>query len=341
LFALHGNTPAQLLEAKHSLRFADFAVGPGVLTTRLLRSFAMPADRLRHIPNGVDPSRAKRRPREPGRPLRIGYVGRLTNGDKRVRDLIPVVKGLVDAGISIEVCVAGDGPEREFLENELRPYSVRFLGAVDHDRLYSDVYPELDVLLLFSDSEAFGIVLLEALANKVVPVTSEFPGCALEGIVQSGVNGLMFPVADVGAAIECVARLNSDESLLSRLSDAGPVHVDAQFSWSRCVDQWEQVLQSVMDAPARDVPTRPEVVAADSGRLDRMRLAPGAVDALRRLRRSLFGPSDAWAASEEWPWVARSSDLDGLLEMERLRSTMSKRLDYSGDVPMVPPCRKG
>ncbi len=134
LLTLHGNTPPQLLEAREMIPYADFAVAPGALTFRLLSGLGMPADRLKYIPNGARERLVEPRVRPEGAPLRLGYVGRLADVDKRIRDIIPFVQSLHARGIRFHLSIAGDGPERAGLAEALADYPVSFLGALTSDR---------------------------------------------------------------------------------------------------------------------------------------------------------------------------------------------------------------
>jgi glycosyltransferase involved in cell wall biosynthesis len=218
LLTLHGNTPPQLLEAQEMIPYADFAVGPGALTCRLLAELGMPGERLRYIPNGARETTTTVVARTEGAPLRLGFVGRLADVDKRVRDMVPFVHALSASGTPYQLTVAGDGPERAALTEALAGFPVSFLGALDAEQLYREIYPRLDALLMFSESEAFGIALVEAMRHGVVPVSSAFVGCATEAIVVQEQTGLLFPVGDAVAAAACVERLVREPGLLERVS---------------------------------------------------------------------------------------------------------------------------
>jgi glycosyltransferase involved in cell wall biosynthesis len=323
LLTLHGNTAPQLLDARELVPYADFAVAPGALTCRLLGHFGAPSERLRYIPNGAREPVLARRPRPVGSPIRLGYVGRLTRGDKRVRDIVPFVQALAATNEPFELVIAGDGPERASLAAALSSYPVRFMGGLTSEKLYSEVYPNLDVLLLFSESEAFGIVLLEALLHGVVPVTSAFVGCASEALVENDVTGLLFPVGDAEAASAGVVRLVREPQALARLSVAGQSRVAGRYSWSSCVQAWGEALDATLSMPARRVSaTPPRPGRSGGGRLDRLGVPPGIVDAFRRARRGVFGVSPAMQGGEEWPWTPLRRDRSELEAMHQLSVSM-------------------
>jgi glycosyltransferase involved in cell wall biosynthesis len=306
-YLLHvpGNVAAQIADAQECAPWADLAVAPGRLNARLLDWAGVPADRIRYVPYGAGQPEHQRTPRAPGAPLRLGYVGRLSAADKRVRDLVPLCAELERRGVSYTLSVAGDGPERTALESALsRLAQVRFLGRLDARALYEKVYPQLDVLLLFSESESFGIVAIEAMLHGVVPVTSAFVGSGAEGILRGGTTALLFPIGDMESAGGSVERLATSASLLQALSEAARAAVTGRFTWQRCVDGWAAALDDAMALPLR-TGTKVPGPATRPGRLERIGLPAAVTDVVRRARMRVLGMPPAMLGGEEWPWIRR------------------------------------
>lgn len=106
------------------------------------------------------------------------YPARL-DPQKRPRILIEILRQLRDHGQRFVCLVAGDGPQRNWLEAAVRRYrlgdAVRLLGPVPPTRM-----PELmavsDILLLPSKEEGIALSLFEAMAMQVVPVSADVGG---------------------------------------------------------------------------------------------------------------------------------------------------------------------
>jgi glycosyltransferase involved in cell wall biosynthesis len=328
VLAGQGNVPAQVADYRRLAPFADLAVGVGRLTTRLLEWAGVPADRVRHIPNGAAPPVAPSRPRARDEPIRVAYVGRLTDEDKRVRDLPGFCRALAKRGVPFSMGVVGDGPEREWLETQLAPLAdrVRMVGARTPAELYETVFPELDVLVLFSESEAFGIVLLEALLHGVVPVSSRFAGHASEGLVRDGVNAVLFDVGDVEAAADAVANLAADPERLRALSRAARAGTAEGHDWDTCTRRWVHAFEDALTLPPRRPDGALQHAAPVEGRLERIGVPAAWADGFRRVRRSLLGVPAAMLGGEEWPWVGRGHDPDELRRIAEVRG----ELDRSG-----------
>ena len=291
--------------------YADLVVSDSRLVTRFaIEHVGLPEDRVRHLPNGADlPTREH--PSIHFDQLRLGYVGRFTQGDKRILDLACLCEELLRRNIACTVDVVGDGPAdrdlRSRLETERFSGIVRFHGRLQPNEVVERIYPHLDALLLFSSSESFGIVLVEAMMHGVVPVTSRYLGFHTEQLVRDEETGLSFPVGDISAAANAVERLSNDRQLRSRLAETARTAVNASHTWDRCLLRWHAALESVLVmAPNATVPNSTDR-RLHSGRLDRLGIPPATVDLVRRLRRGLIGPGVP-AGGEEWPLFRRHYD---------------------------------
>ena len=305
-----GLLPPLLAELQRFGPHADLVVSDSRLVTRLAREYPNIVDhRVRHLPNGAVPSRWKRNAQEHTSSIRLGYVGRFTQSDKRVLDLVDLCEELHRRRIPCTVDVVGDGPRgdelRARLQTERLVSMVRFHGRLTSERIHQSIYPNLDALLLFSASESFGIVLVEAMMNGVVPITSQYLGFHSEALVQQNKTGLSFPVGDIQAAARSVQRLAADRSLLNRLAKAAHAHVSTAYTWERCLRSWHEALSWTLTA--EPMATRPVagIPRQMSGVLDRLGLPPVQVDLLRRIRRAMFGPAAA-PGGEEWPLSGRT-----------------------------------
>lgn len=305
-----GNLAPMLADLATYRDWIDLVVCPGRLTRKVLVEWAgFAPDRVLNISNGADPATVSQVPRASGVPLRVGYVGRMTRLDKRAQDLIDLHRELDSRGVAYTLDIVGDGPCLGEIREALTAHApkVRIHGAAKHAELYERVFPNLDVLVMTSSSEAFGIVLVEAMMHGVVPVSSRYDGFHAEALVAEGVNGLSFPVGDMAAAADAIARLATDDAMLKRLSQAS-LRRAADYTWSRSLQRWQRALADLSRQPVVRGSALPSVPGPRaSGLLDRLGV-PGAVtDALRRARRFVAGPAIT-AGGEEWPLHYRHHD---------------------------------
>lgn len=229
------------------------------------------------IPGGVAPPRHLRQPHEG--PLRLGYVGRIEQLQKRVLDLLPFVEALDRRGIPFTLDVAGDGTAIEELRAQLP--RARFHGWLPTAELYDRIYPELDVLVHFAEYEGVTIAPREAMVHGAVPVVSRFIGAE---DFEDGVNALTFPVGDIDAAAEAVGRLHRDRALLERLSAAARQSQTGIRSEQGAIDAWAAAFREAVARPARIGRTLP-AAPRDQGLLSRLRVPDSIAELVRRVRR--------------------------------------------------------
>ena len=139
----------------------------------------------------------------------------------------------------VKVLVAGEGPHRAALEQEV---AARGLGSTVHFLGRRSDVPALllvsDVLVLPSFAESFGFVLLEAMSLGRPIVATDVGG--IPELVTEGETGLLVPPGDAAALADRLARVLSDSGLAARLGAAGPERT-AQFSFGRMMRGYEDV----------------------------------------------------------------------------------------------------
>jgi glycosyltransferase involved in cell wall biosynthesis len=281
---LRAQEPHGELEDLRTFReFVDLAVGGNRLLRALLAQWAgIPEDRLRYIPPGSRrKTSAQRSPKPPGL-IRLGYVGRLDHRDKRVLELADVARKLKEEGIAYDLTIAGDGPDRAALERLLGD-GARFLGNLPVDDLYRSVYPNIDVLLLFSEAEAGPQVVWQAMHYGVVPVVSRYRGAAAEGVLRDEETSLLFDVGDVHGAAAAVARLARDEAVLQRIARSAERAVDPDYLLNSSFERWHAVFEEACTIAPAVGPELPPTVRRPSGIFERVRLPPRVAYGLRRL----------------------------------------------------------
>jgi glycosyltransferase involved in cell wall biosynthesis len=134
--------------------------------------------------------------------------------------------------------MVGDGPERgpaETLARELGVAKyVEFLGKQSHvERLI----PQADVLLMPSETEAFGLAALEAMACGVPPVATDVGG--VSELIAHGVDGFLQPKGDIAAQAADVVRLLTDGSLYDRVASAARNKAMTEFSAAKIIPMYE------------------------------------------------------------------------------------------------------
>ncbi|MEK7866561.1 MAG: glycosyltransferase, partial [Planctomycetota bacterium] len=101
------------------------------------------------------------------------------------------------------------------------------------------LYSAADVFVSGEVSAGWSNSVAEAMACGT-PVVATPSGTA--DLAIDGTTAIVVPPRDAKAMRAAVERLRGDEGLRARLAGAARAHVE-QFSWERCAERWEKVLQ--------------------------------------------------------------------------------------------------
>ncbi len=202
-------------------------------------SSGVPADRCLLVDNAIDIqqyrrtldiSRAKAELGLPRERFVIGAVGRLS-AEKAFDLLIRVVSRLVEDGHDVELVIAGEGDERDLLEELIAsqpdPTRFRLLG---HRADVMQLMQAMDLFVLSSLREGLPNVLLEAMALEVPVVATRIAG--VPRLVSDGENGLLVPAGDEQELYDAIRSLLSDRIQCNDYALAGRRTIEERFSFA-------------------------------------------------------------------------------------------------------------
>lgn len=101
------------------------------------------------------------------------------------------------------------------------------------------LYSAADVFVSGEVSAGWSNSVAEAMACGTPVVATP---CGTVDLAMDGKTAIVVPPRDVKAMRAAVERLREDKELRARLAEAARAHVE-QFSWERCAERWERVLQ--------------------------------------------------------------------------------------------------
>ena len=129
--------------------------------------------------------------------------------------------------------------EEEALEKGVRMHR---LGHID-DETYRSVLAAAEMLVLPSEYEAFGIVLLEAAAAETAVIGTNVGG--IPEAMSPGNNGLIVEYNDVDNLSRSIATLLDDAKMCKGMGKAGRVWAK-NFSWDSILKELEQEYSSII-----------------------------------------------------------------------------------------------
>ena len=184
------------------------------------------------IPNGIDSTRWPFATRKPHTgPAELLYFGRLEY-EKGIHELIAALPRIRRTHPGTTLTIAGDGTQQDWLVELARKHKVlkcvRFAGRAEHEQLLALLH-RVDIAVLPSHYEPFGIVALEAAAAGTPLVTSDVGG--LGEAVIDGRTGLSFPPRDVAALADAVRAVLDDPAAAQRRAVAARERLTSDFDW--------------------------------------------------------------------------------------------------------------
>ena len=163
------------------------------------------------------------------------FAGRLAT-NKGLSDLISAMQLIDKKSVDLVITGADMGLGKQ-LEKEASDKGVTMhrLGHID-DETYRSVLSAAEMLVLPSEYEAFGIVLLEAAAAKTPVIGTNVGG--IPEAMSPGNNGLIVEYNDVNNLAKSIAILLEDEKMSREMGKSGREWAK-KFSWESIVKEIE------------------------------------------------------------------------------------------------------
>ncbi len=170
----------------------------------------------------------------------VGIVGRIEKGKGQHK----VIEALAQLKCSdVKTVIVGSFMDDSY-EKELKKY-VKNLG-IESKVIFTGFTKEVnehmklfDVNVLATENETFGLVIIEAMANKV-PMIATNKGGPLE-IIDDGVDGLLFDGSSDDLAMK-IKQLYDDEQLKKILAENGYKKVKEKFDAQKQLDKLYKVI---------------------------------------------------------------------------------------------------
>ncbi|MFF4607550.1 glycosyltransferase [Streptomyces sp. NPDC001339] len=201
----------------------------------------MPAERLAVKHNFVpDPD-----DRRVGDGEHLLYLGRLAEA-KGVRLLMAAWDEIAaDGGVGVPLVVAGAGPlEREVTAWAAGRDDVRYVGLLDPAECVKAIAQSVAVVAPSTWLEAFGLVVVEAMAAGV-PVVAAGHGAFVE-LVDDGVTGLLHRPGEPASLASCIRRIATEPDLGREMGQAARLRYEQGFSpavgLDRLVDEYRTAI---------------------------------------------------------------------------------------------------
>jgi glycosyltransferase involved in cell wall biosynthesis len=304
LIACHGIQADLFADMKTLGQAVDGVACTNRLACRLASQLGeVPEDRVHYAPCGTNAASVRTMPH--GRAFTVAYVGRLEQEQKRVLDLAPILRHMVEQQIDMRMIIAGNGPDEGLLREQFKTFGlserVTFLGHVSSSEIPGAVYANADALIVTSLWETGPIVIWEAMAHSVPIISSTYVGSGAEAALLDRQNARLFPVGEWEAAAQLLIELHDSPEMSASLIRHGLKTFRDRYTQAKSISHWDSAMRAVLSADRRGEQSFP--VSPARGRLSRF-LSPATAETLRRWA-GRTGPDSG--PGSEWPHTVSGS----------------------------------
>lgn len=246
---------------KWILSHADVLCSSSEIMAQEMHRYIGPEQSIEIIPFGVDttrfsPPQGEHAPEEGGH-LRSGAIDAsvvfgVAKGLHSVYGLDLLIKAFAQVHghfPQARLRIAGDGPEQSHLEDLADKLSVtesiEWLGRLPN-RCVADFYQSIDVVVVPSRQESFGVTAVEGSACARPVIASRVGG--LSEVIVDGETGFLVPSESISELGKAMERLIKEPTLRETMGRQGRAYVLQHYDWQKNVTQMEQVYERVLGA---------------------------------------------------------------------------------------------
>lgn len=178
----------------------------------------------------------------------IGSVGRmLQDGNKRFSDLIKAFAKFAESKKDVKLLLLGDGPEKIEYEKLVLKQNIKdkvvFVGYQSNVTLF---YKIMNVFSLVSANEAFGLVLAEAMLNKLPVIATRVGG--MKYIVEDNNTGFLVEKYNIKEIAEKMEILYQNKSLRKQMGGNGYKKALLEYTEKAYVEKIESLYMELYNA---------------------------------------------------------------------------------------------
>jgi len=146
---------------------------------------------------------------------------------------------------NIELWIVGGGPEKRNYESLIKKYELEDkVRLVGYQKDLNEFYQQADVFLLTSNSEGYGMVVIEA-ASYGLPIIMTDVGCAGE-FIKNNENGIIIPTKDEKVLENQMVELIENQELRIKLGNNARDSIKNLLSKEETLNLYKQSWQKAI-----------------------------------------------------------------------------------------------
>ena len=222
------------------------------IKTHLIKNFNIQENRIKVIYNSVDPAIAKinfdkeKLKSQLGissNDFIIGFVGRINYKEKGIDVLLEAFNLLSKSNLQTHLLIIGDGSDYKKVEKYCNNNKLKVTLLSSKENIF-DFYNLMDVVVLPSIIEPFGIVVVEAGLMKKAFIGSNVDG--IPELIVHEENGLLFESGIVEDLKNQIIKIIKDDKLRIKLAGNLNKKVMESFTVDKIIPQYEKLYKEIM-----------------------------------------------------------------------------------------------
>ena len=206
-------------------------------------------NRIKVIYNGINPEKYRGSPQIDLRKelqishsaMIVAFVGQLDER-KGIQTLLMSMKRVHESVPGAVLVLVGEGPLYEYINEYVKSPDLEDVIRMTGFRSdIPEILKNIDLLVLPSLWEGFGLVLIEAMAASKACITTQIS--SMPEIVQNGETGLIVPVNNPKELANAIIKMLTDKRQLKLYGENGRQRVLKMFTLSRMIDELEQLFR--------------------------------------------------------------------------------------------------
>lgn len=244
-YSLYG--PLEKLLLKHSAKI--IATSPVYAdTSRVLAGFK---SKTVVVPLGLEdmasgPVDLNEVPQVKNEEFQLICVGRFSyyKGHRILLDAIRDIEG-------VKLVLVGKGPEEEAIRTRIARNSIASVVEIKQGLSDANLLKLLEasdclVLPSIERTEAFGVVILEAMRAAKPVIASRVEGSGMGWVVDNGVTGLLVTPGNVSELIKAICELRDDRLRAEQMGESGRLRFLDKFVIHKIVDSVESIYAEIL-----------------------------------------------------------------------------------------------
>lgn len=201
--------------------------------------------KVRMIPFGVDSETFKPRGEKQASSLKTIGIIKSLDPVYGIEYLIKAIPLIIKDFQDLKVLIIGDGDETPYrrLSKELKVEKhIEFISGVPH-RDVPGYLAKMDIFVMPSLSESFGVAALEAQAMEIPVVASRVGG--IPEVVKDGISGLLVEPGNPPAIADAVRKLLTDDFLREQMGRKGRELAIKNYEWKELMKERENLYREI------------------------------------------------------------------------------------------------